>query len=336
MKLQLTLFEILKEKLHDSKILTSQLEQLLKLENRSVRNRMRASTYLTAWEFYRIMLHYGISMDEMTSKLNDGDICLGRSMDLGQSRGLALQQPDMASLVRYIVSLHLEVERLVSQQKPWIRMACTEVPLFYLMRFNELTYFKIYMFYYYMVDNRMTFEAFLRKIKPYGLEKYFQAIFKAYEALDSVEIWDRHTFENLLRLMEECQVYGNFEQPETLATLFEQAEALVQLLKPGILDGKKQTGTTVEFYLFESVMREGFVLMGDGDHSAKMLSKSFMSLHVSSADPEKLSFLIKLYEAYLRRSNAMVKSSFRIKNVIVTLLQEQIARYKEKLLKISR
>ncbi len=333
-KLQLALFQLLEEKIGDSTDLIKQLQLLLSLENRSVRNRLRATTYLTAWEFYRIILHYNISISEIDAKLKeDKNYHVQQSIYTVESSYIPLLQQDFTGLVRYIKEMRLEMEKLRLEEKPWIRMICSEVPLFHLMGFKELAYFKIYMYYYHIVDKGMTFEGFLQKIEPYELEAHFKVIFDSYAAIDSVEIWDKHTFEKLLRLIEECQVCGNFERSETLEMLLAQADALLQSLKPAILEGKKINDAILEFYDFESVMREAFILMGADGTPTKTLFKLFMIQNVYSHDKGVISFLIRVFDAFLQRSNAMTTSSNRIKNSFVNLLGEQIIFYRNRLLK---
>lgn len=150
------------------------------------------------------------------------------------------------------------MEILASKDSSWIKMVCSEVPLFHLVGFERLAFFKIFMYYHHIVDEKLTFEEFLRKIKRFDLSSRFRTIFENYAAIDSEEIWDRHTLKKLLRLIHECNVYGKFEQQKTVEGLLAEVDGLVKYLNPIILEGKKIKGAWIELYDYESVMREDY------------------------------------------------------------------------------
>lgn len=342
-EIQLILFQIIEEKIKDPGRATAEMMELLCIEKRSLRNRQRGTTYLTGPEFYRLARHFDIRMCDIELQLQQQAATENRpektphlvpqtvlSID---SNYIPLLRLEFTDLQQYIDALCKEMETLASRDNPWIKMVCSEVPLFHLAGFERLAFFKIFMYYHHIVDERLTFEEFLRKIKPFDLTSRFRTIFENYAAIDSEEIWDRHTFEKLLRLIDECYVYGKFEKQQTVEELFAEVEELVKYLNPIILEGKKIKGAWIELYDFESVMREGITLMGAGNKPSKAFFTLFMLQNVSTTHLEILSFLELAFQAILRRSNLMGKSSSRLKSEFLNLLSEQSMQYRNKILK---
>ncbi|RKO68979.1 hypothetical protein D7322_24630 [Sphingobacterium puteale] len=342
--IQITLFQIIEEKIKDPDRTTAEMMELLCIEKRSLRNRQRGTTYLTGPEFYRLARHFDIRLYDIELQLQQQAAAEGR---LEKSPGRAPQtvlsidsnympllRLEFTDLQQYIDALCEEMEILASKDSPWIKMVCSEVPLFHLVGFEQLAFFKIFMYYHHIVDEKLTFEEFLRKIKRFDLSSRFRTIFESYAAIDSEEIWDRHTFEKLLRLIHECNVYGKFEQQKTVEGLLAEVDELVKYLNPIILEGKKIKGAWIELYDYESVMREGITLIGVGNKPTKAFFTLFMLQNVSTTHTEILSFLKLAFHAILRRSNLIVKSSNRLKSTFLNLLSEQAMQYRNKILKI--
>lgn len=340
--IQLALFQIIEEKIKDPDRTTVEMMELLCIEKRSLRNRQRGTTYLTGPEFYRLVRHFDIRMFDIERQLQQQAAAAGPEKSIGaapqpvlsiDSSYIPLLRLEFEDLQQYIEDLCREMETLASHDSPWIKMVCSEVPLFHLVGFEQLAFFKIFMYYHHIVDEGITFEEFLRKVKYLDLPSRFRSIFENYAAIDSEEIWDRHTFEKLLRLIDECSVYGKFEKQETAEGLLAEVDELVKYLNPIIQEGKKIKGAWIELYDYESVMREGITLMGMGNKPKKAFFTLFMLQNVSTTHPEILSFLELVFHAILRRSNLMIKSSSRLKSKFLNLLSEQAMQYRIKILK---
>ncbi len=341
-EIQLILFQIIEEKIKDSARATAEMMELLCIEKRSLRNRQRGATYLTGAEFYRLAHHFDIRMYDIELKLQQQAAAVKPTTSPGpapqavltiDSSYIPLLRLEFTDLQHYIEALCEEMENLVGSESPWMKMVCSEVPLFHLVGFEQLAFFKIFMYYHHIVDEGISFEEFLRKVKHLDLPSRFRTIFESYAAIDSEEIWDRHTFEKLLRLIDECHVYGKFEQQHTVEGLLDEVDKLVKYLNPVIMEGKKIKGAWIELYDFESVMREGITLMGVGNKPTKAFFTLFMLQNVSTTHSEILSFLELSFHAILRRSNLMVKSSSRLKSKFLNLLSEQTVQYRNKILK---
>jgi len=341
-EIQLILFQIIEEKIKDPGRATAEMMELLSIEKRSLRNRQRGTTYLTGPEFFRLARHFDIRMCDIELKLQERAAAAKPAKSPRpapqavlsiDSSYIPLLRLEFTDLQQYIEALCEEMENLVRSESPWMKMVCSEVPLFHLVGFEQLAFFKIFMYYHHIVDEGISFEEFLRKVKHLDLPSRFRTIFESYAAIDSEEIWDRHTFEKLLRLIDECHVYGKFEQQQTVEGLLDEVDKLVKYLNPVIMEGKKIKGAWIELYDFESVMREGITLMGVGNKPTKAFFTLFMLQNVSTTHPEILSFLELAFHAILRRSNLMGKSSSRLKSKFLNLLSEQTMQYRNKILK---
>ncbi|WP_313533138.1 hypothetical protein [Sphingobacterium athyrii] len=333
---QRALFEIIAERVGNSSQLTKELQQLLHVENRSLRNRQRGDTYLSFPEAYRLARYYNISFDDIARRLegeSDSNSC--PEVKLLDMRYLPLINWDLRELKCYMEGLQKEFEKLRDKgEKARMKIICSEIPLVYLMPFEELTYFKIYTYYFHFIKLDITFEEFLVKIKPLNLNAHFQVITKAYMQVASEEIWDRHTFEKLLRQLEECVMYGKFKDTDTLQLLLDQIDSLVDHIRAMILKGTKMYGGRVELFYYESVLRESFTLIETANAPSTMLLKIFMIQVIRTTHPQFLKYASKTFDTQLRRSNLIGKSSSLIKSKLINILSAQVKQYRNRLLKI--
>lgn len=334
--IQRILFNLIEERTGNPNKLTKELEQLLSIENRSLRNRQRGDTYLTLPEFYRLARHYKISLDDIALKLeNDSNNRGDLEVKLSDVSYLPLLSGDFMELKYYIENLRAEFERLRNQgDHAWLKMTCAEVPLVHLMAFEELAYFKIYTYYYHIVKLDITFEEFLKKVQPLKLNEHFKVIAEAYGSISSEEIWDGFTFEKLLRLIAESVFFGKFEKQKTLDLLLDQIDSLVDYIKTMVAGGIKMQGGTVELYYFESVMRESFVLIGSDNIPATALLKIFMIQSVGIKDPDFSMYLDLTFQALRGRSNPANKCSELVKTKLMKKLAKQVEDYREKVMKL--
>ncbi|WP_286776760.1 hypothetical protein [Sphingobacterium sp. UBA2074] len=334
--IQRILFNLIEERTENPNELIKELEQLLCIENRSLRNRQRGDTYLTLPEFYRLARHYKISLDDIAIRLeNHSSDHTGLEVKLTDVSYLPLLSGEFMELKYYIENLRYEFEKLQNQgDHAWLKMTCTEVPLVHLMAFEELAYFKIYTYYYHIVKLDITFEEFLKKIQPLNLSEHFKAISEAYGSISSEEIWDGFTFEKLLRLLAESVFFGKFEKQKTLDHLLDQIDSLVNYIKTMVAKGEKMHGGTVELYYFESVMRESFVLTGSDDIPAEAMLKIFMIQSVGIKDPDFSTYLDLTFQALKGRSNPANKCSELVKTKLMKKLSKQVEDYRAKVMKM--
>lgn len=333
--IQRTLFKIIAERAGNSPRLNRELQQLLRMESRSLRNRQRGNTYLSAPEFYRLARHYHISLDDIALRLEDKlDVPVNPEVRLLEMCYLPLSNWDPRELKLYIEGLQKEFEKLRDKgDKARMKIICSEVPLVYLMAFEELAYFKIYTYYFHFIKIELTFEEFVEKIKLLNLNAHFQVITKAYMQVASEEVWDRYTFEKLLRQLEECVIYRRVEHTDTLTLLLDQIDLLVGYIGPMILEGTKMHGGRIELFYFESILRESLTLIGTSSSPDTVLLKIFMIQVIGTSQPQFLQYASQTFEAQLRRSNSIEKSSSLIKNKLINLLSAQVKQYRNKLLK---
>lgn len=76
--IQITLFQIIEEKIKDPDRTTAEMMELLCIEKRSLRNRQRGTTYLTGPEFYRLARHFDIRLYDIELQLQQQAAAEGR------------------------------------------------------------------------------------------------------------------------------------------------------------------------------------------------------------------------------------------------------------------
>ena len=331
--IQLMLFKMIREKQGNSSAGIKELQKLLRIADRPLRNRMTGRTYLTLAEFYRLSLYYAISINDIAQRLekahDDAPDVVLKPQD---GHGLPLLTSDLNELPLYMLSLQQEFEQLLQADKPLLKMVCADVPLMQLMAFEELTYFKIYMYYVHFTGLKLSFEQFVKKIESCQLKPYFDRINEIYSQINSFEIWDEHTINSLLRLLEECAVYGKFEQEATLSRLLDQFDLLVANLITMLQEGGKPAGGQVEFFNSDAILRKNFTLLETAQGPKVLQSKLFMLQMMSTTDAELMGYMDQTFDSLIERSNSLSKTSHYSKGKLIQILQAHVKDYRDRLL----
>lgn len=280
------------------------MEQVFGVEKRSITSRIKGNTVLRVDELQKLKEAFNISWIDIAKWF--GEDCVDGSL---YNYVRLTKENFFHELPRYLRLYRETIEKLLKMEDPWIKVVCSEVPLFHLFRFQELTYFKLYMYYFHLFDNEMCYEDFRDRIKVIGVDGIFEQIAQAYAQLKSVEIWDQNTFEKLLLLVKECHQYGQFKYPETLVQMLDAADAFAVYMEVCVESTRKNNEESVEIYEFESTVREGFMVLGSGDHPVKFCPKVFMIQSFLSSDPDLMVAYSDSFIAQIKRSNSLFKSS---------------------------
>ncbi|AIM36827.1 hypothetical protein KO02_09020 [Sphingobacterium sp. ML3W] len=298
------IFELIAKNETNSKIRMEKLTKVLGVGQRSVMNRMNGNTVLRGDEITQLMSNFGISWTEIAKV--SGETCI----DSSSYDYISLTKENFFyKLPRYLHLYQETLGNLLKMEDPWVKIVCSEVPMFHLFRFKQLTYFKLYIYYYQTFDTQLSFEEFRERVQLLCLDLSFEKVAQTYTQIKSEEIWDRNTFEKLLLLIKECQQYGKFNEQETIQQLWDEVDALATYLENCIESTRKNNLEAIEIYEFESTLREGFMVLGQGENAVKLCQKIFMIQSFISSDPELLADYSSSFAAQMDRSNYLFKSS---------------------------
>lgn len=121
-------------------------------------------------------------------------------------------------------------------------------------------------------------------------------------------------FEELLLLIRECNDYGKFEEENSLKILMEEANLLARYLQKCVKSAQKGDREKVNFYEYGSILRDGFVVYGNGECPFKLSQKEFMLQSFVTSDAVLLADFNDSFATLKGRSNDLTKTSARIQN----------------------
>lgn len=318
------IFELI-EKIEPNPIIRSEkLIQVFGVGHRSVINRTKGSTVLRVDEIEKLMAAFKFCWIDL-AKLK-GEIYID-SLSYDYIR---LTKDNFFHEIPKLLRLYRDLmEQMLKMDNPWIKIVCSDVPMFHIMKFEHLTYFKLYVYYHHKFDKTLTFEKFRERLKLLCLDLSFETIATAYATIKSVEIWDRMTFEELPLLLKECSDYGKFEDEDSFWILMEETDLLALYLKTCVKSAQKSDQAKVEFYEFESILRDGFMVFGNGERPFKLSQKEFMLQSFLTSDPMVLADFNDSFTSLLERSNYLIKTSDRNQSSFDTHFQRLLKMYKK-------
>lgn len=318
------IFELI-EKIEPNPIIRAEkLIQVFGVGKRSVINRKKGCTVLRVDEIEKLMAAFNFNWIDI-AKLNGESYIDSSAYDY-----VRLSKENFFHEIPNFLRLYRDLmEEMLKMNNPWIKIICSDVPMFYIMKFEHLTYFKFYMYYYHKFDKSLSFEKFRERLKLLCLDLSFETIATAYVGIKRVEIWDRKTFEELPLLLKECNDYGKFENEDSLIILMEETKLLARYLKKCIKSAQKSDLEKVEFYEYESILRDGFVVFGNGERPFKLIQKEFMLQSFLSSDPMLLADFNDSFTSLLGRSNYLIKTSDRNQSSFGTHFQRLFKEYKK-------
>ncbi|MGA6117031.1 hypothetical protein [Sphingobacterium anhuiense] len=276
---------------------------------RSVLNRTKGHTVLRVDEIQKLMAAFNFSWIDL-AKLN-GEAYFDSSL----YEYVRLSKENFFHEIPRYVRLYRDLmEEMLKMENPWIKIICSDVPMFHIMQYEHLTYFKLYMYYHHKFDKNISYEKFRERLKLLCLDLSFETMATAYASIKSVEIWDRKAFEELLLLIRECNDYGKFEEENSLKILMEEANLLARYLQKCVKSAQKGDREKVNFYEYGSILRDGFVVYGNGECPFKLSQKEFMLQSFVTSDAVLLADFNDSFATLKGRSNDLTKTSARSQN----------------------
>lgn len=241
MKKQTKLFEIIKRKVFGPKKWVEEVSSVLHMSHASVYRRESGEVPLDMEQVGMLSDHFGIDIGEIFH--GQGEYVHFRYLDVDVN--------DMENYRNYINGIIRSMVETRSAIKREIIFCADDIPIFHLMAFPDLTYFKLYVWSQWMgnIDHQMQFEEFVYKMKRNDIEPLFSELKKEYESVSSREIWTENTIDPFLRLLDYYENIGSFSDPGSLGKLLDQLESLREKLEKYTIEKEKVEGASFELYI---------------------------------------------------------------------------------------
>ena len=222
------------------------VSELLNISNDSAYRRIRGEKPITLDEIQKLCKHYRISLDQIMNLDAESTVFYGKNVD-AVNFNFECYLKDMLQNLKMISG---------ASNKRMYYEAC-DIPIFHHFQFAELAAFKYFFWMksvlYYPEYSKMTYEdSKLTEI----LLTLGKEITKVYNQIPSAEIWVIESINTTLRQIEYYTYAGVIKKKETIATLYEQLEQLIDHIKEQaehgekFLIGEKPTGTANNFQLY--------------------------------------------------------------------------------------
>lgn len=311
---QETLFKIIEERFDNKLDFHQAVADILGVEISNVRKRTNGSTPIRYYELQRLVEKFSISRHELFRDPDD---------DVG-FRYIRLDYPSMGNYLRYIQGLAGMLENAAAVPESKIYFVADDIPIFYYMRFPELTAFKLYSYLYDMKMVNMSFEDYLDLFRAQNLLPVFERIDRAYNRIQSVEIWDDHILEMLLFSIGGKYDLNCFDDRGTVGILLGQLKELLYGFRTLVESGEKDTDVKFEFFKNESLNRLPYMMLVNGSDSSLTLKLQIInSMHTGQS--EFVEEGAKWFDAAVNKSLALGMGAERQRNLYFQLLHDQIA-----------
>ncbi|MEN5054538.1 hypothetical protein [Sphingobacterium kitahiroshimense] len=138
-----SIFELIAEIEPNPIVRAEKLTQVFGVGQRSVINRAKGYTVLRVDEIEKLMAAFNFSWLDI-ARLN-GEI----SIDNSTYEYVRLTKENFFHEIPNFLRLYRDLmEEMLKMDNPWIKIICSDVPMFHIMKFEHLTYFKFYMYYH--------------------------------------------------------------------------------------------------------------------------------------------------------------------------------------------
>jgi BetR domain len=220
-EIQKLLFQQIKSKITDQGLMADEVAKLLDISTDSAYRRIRGEKHVALDELDKLCTNYHISLDHL----------LGLQTDAFQFEGKFLDSKTFRFDAYLINSMHMMAYMNSFERKQFYYL-CKESPFFHHFYFKEFAAFK----YYVWMSTLMFFPEFKNKIVDYEEypDDFFQLgqkILGIYNQLDSVEIWNRESFNTFFHQVDFYQDARMFKSAKDIFRLYEVVEKMLDHLE---------------------------------------------------------------------------------------------------------
>ena len=221
---QLALFNKIQQTLPDKNSLVYVLSDLLEVGADATYRRIRGEKPISFAEAVKLCKHFQISMDALADVATDSNFirCRYSPLDFNDIK-------DFMTFVQ-VSSDIFEKTRLTPDGE--IIMSAVDVPIFHILPYRELTYFKLFSWSKSTYDFTTDYETFVKEGGTNEtLEKNYDKIMKNYQLIPSTEIWTTNTTDTILRLLNYHSEMKHFSNKTTPLLLCEQLLNLLNTMQ---------------------------------------------------------------------------------------------------------
>lgn len=261
----------------------------------------------------QLVAHFGLS---------PGDLFHSRP-ELVMFRFAPIDMHEVESYSRYIRGFLAMLQQAEGQPDAHISFHADELPIFHLMKFPRLVYFKLYSFAYDTLKVELTFEAFMEQMQSYDLEPVFGEIAESYRRIPSIEVWDDQVLDTLLYQIEHFDVLDRYEDPGSKEAILHDLSDLVRGFQETAVKAMKDVGVRFEFYRRHSPAKKGYMLL-EGGGQCRLAIKADTINSMSTQAPDVAASYRGSFNATVNKSTSVGMGAERERTLFFGKLKEKI------------
>ena len=245
-QLQVEFFKHIKSIIPTNKSFVDEVAELLNISNDSAYRRIRGEKPISFEEIKILCRQYNISLDSIMNLNSNSTLFFGKNVEASNF--------NFENYLREMLN-NLKMFNTASNKKMYYE--ARDIPIFHHFQLPELASFKYYFWMksvlYYPEYNKISYEDIQLTETLLSLGK---EIAKEYNKIPSSEIWVLESVNTTLRQIEYYTYAGVIKKKETIATLYEQLELLIDHIREQAecgekyLIGEKPTGNGNNYHLY--------------------------------------------------------------------------------------
>lgn len=221
MDIQKQLFEVIRTKVAPGLSLGEVIRDVLNINIDAAYRRLRGETQLSPDEMGSLCLYFNISMDRILY-MNGREVVF----DYNPVDPARLDKYD-----GYISDLAEKFSMLaVSRQKQILTLA-HDIPLYHLMAYPEMSFFKLYAWHQSVYREHLTYEAFVAGVDTGKIMEYHSKVADSVRQVPSTEIWTMETLNPSINLIDYFFDINGFENKEIPLLLCRQLLSVIENLE---------------------------------------------------------------------------------------------------------
>ncbi len=229
--IQETLFEIIKNKIGESKQWVDDIAETLSLSKPAVYKRINGTTALSLGDLAALMKTYNVSFDALIHKDR-----------LSVDFTFPSNENEIKGFLDFLQPINYFVSSLSKLPEVEIWHATNELHLFYYFLDKDLTNFKMFL-HAKTLWNLKGYENIKFSLNDFSgsniIQKDIDTILDHYFATPNIELWNENILNNTLNQIKYFLVSGFFEYPEEAFILCERLRSLLKHLRNMAENGKK-------------------------------------------------------------------------------------------------
>jgi hypothetical protein len=322
-QIQKDIFDLIRKKLPRNQILANVISEILDIRPDSSYRRIRGEKELTISELAILCKHYDISVDSILGKQNNNVIFTYNPLELS----------NLENYRRYIKQFTERVSLLSNSETKEIYYTAGDIPIFHFLRFHELAFFKVYVWYKAISDDSIKFERFMEQINDReDLFNDYDRLEDSYFKIPSYEIWTNSTIDPMLRLLEYNYDIGAFDSKQTLILLFGQLNEIIEQVIEWSESGKKNGMSDFKLYCSAIDLENSFMILKNNEKISTTI-KLFTINSITTSDPSFCEETEKWIKNTVSKASLLSEISERERIAFFKTLQTKINDLREKLLK---